>query len=388
MSTLSREDLKRALKQNRLEPLYLLFGAEDYLRDRAARAISEAVLKDAPLREFNESSYSLLSTDVQQAIAAAEQLPMMAPRRVVRMTDFGKLREADEEALMRYVTRPAESSVVIFIADDLDKRRKLSKTLLDVCTGVEFAPLAEGELAAWAKGRLKELKVETDERTLHQLIALVGSNVRTLSNELEKLATASLGHGRITMEMVDGLVGRSRELSNFELTDHLITRNRQRALQTLRRLLDDGVEPLMLIGLLASNYHRLCPVIQQPLQSLQSPLAIARNQVIRQLEIREFARAPDERVNHLHRDEPVAERSGSQLFKLVRERAHVRADERHNLMQSPLVRLHLQISQPLLSPLRKLRIRERRELDRHANFEQGLAELTPFIKVVGDENHD
>jgi DNA polymerase-3 subunit delta len=257
MSTLSREDLKRALKQNRLEPLYLLFGAEDYLRDRAARAISEAVLKDAPLREFNESSYSLLSTDVQQAIAAAEQLPMMAPRRVVRMTDFGKLREADEEALMRYVTRPAESSVVIFIADDLDKRRKLSKTLLDVCTGVEFAPLAEGELAAWAKGRLKELKVETDERTLHQLIALVGSNVRTLSNELEKLATASLGHGRITMEMVDGLVGRSRELSNFELTDHLIARNRQRALQILHRLLDDGAEPVMLIGLIASNYHRL-----------------------------------------------------------------------------------------------------------------------------------
>jgi DNA polymerase-3 subunit delta len=257
MSTLSREDLKRALKQNRLDPLYLLFGAEDYLRDRAARAISEAVLKDAPLREFNESSYSLSSTDVQQAIAAAEQLPMMAPRRVVRITDFGKLREADEEALMRYVTRPAESSVVIFIADDLDKRRKLSKTLLEVCTGVEFAPLAEGELAAWAKGRLKELKVETDERTLHQLLALVGSNVRTLSNELEKLATAALGHGRISMEMVDGLVGRSRELSNFDLTDQLIARNRQRALQILHRLLDDGAEPVMLIGLIASNFHRL-----------------------------------------------------------------------------------------------------------------------------------
>jgi DNA polymerase-3 subunit delta len=59
------------------------------------------------------------------------------------------------------------------------------------------------------------------------------------------------------MELVDQLVGRSRELSNFELTDHLIARNRKRALQTLRRLLDDGVEPVMLIGLLASNYHRL-----------------------------------------------------------------------------------------------------------------------------------
>jgi DNA polymerase-3 subunit delta len=78
-----------------------------------------------------------------------------------------------------------------------------------------------------------------------------------LSNELDKLATAALPNGLITMEMVEQLVGRSRELSNFDLTDQLIARNRQRALQTLRRLLDDGVEPLMLMGLLASNYHRL-----------------------------------------------------------------------------------------------------------------------------------
>ena len=257
MSTLTREDLRRALKAGRVEPLYLLFGPEDYLRDRAARAVSEAALADAPLREFNETSYSLTNTDVQQAIAAAEQLPMMAARRVVRISDFNKLREADEDALLRYLARPAASSVVIFTSDDVDKRRKLSKTLLDACISVEFASLTDRDLLSWAKSHLRELKADTDERTLGQIVALVGSDVRTLSNELDKLATAVLRSGRITMEMVDALVGRSRELSNFELTDHLIARNRKRALQILQRLLDDGSEPVMLIGLIASNYHRL-----------------------------------------------------------------------------------------------------------------------------------
>jgi DNA polymerase-3 subunit delta len=257
MSLLSRPDLHRELKQGRVRPLYLLFGPEEYLREQATRAITEAALKDAPLREFNESSFSLQNTDVQQAIAAAEQLPMMSSRRVVRVTEFARLREADEEALVRYITRPVESSVVIFVADDLDKRRKLSKTLMDACASIEFAPLADAELAKWASERLKKLKVETDERTLHQIIALAGSSVRTLSTELDKLATAALDTGRITMEMVEALVGRSRVLSNFELTDHLIARNRRRALETLQRLLDDGAEPVMLIGLIASNYHRL-----------------------------------------------------------------------------------------------------------------------------------
>jgi DNA polymerase-3 subunit delta len=263
MGTITREELWRRLKGGKVEPLYLLFGPEGYLRDAAVRAVTDAALKGATLREFNESSFSLLSADVQHAIAAAEHLPMMAARRVVRITDFSRkpprpsLREEDAEALERYVTRPVETSVVIFIADNLDKRLKLSKTLLDVCTSVEFAELKDAELAAWARDRLKHLGAHADERALRQVIALVGASVRRLATELEKLSTAALPGGQITMELVDALVGRSRELSNFELSDHLIARDRRRALETLRKLLDDGAEPVMLIGLLASNFHRL-----------------------------------------------------------------------------------------------------------------------------------
>ncbi|MCA1633479.1 MAG: DNA polymerase III subunit delta [Acidobacteria bacterium] len=257
MGTITREELWRRLKAGQVGPLYLLFGAEGYLRDAAARAITDLALKGAALREFNETIYSLAGADVQQAIAAAEQLPMMAARRIVRVTDFARLREADEGALVRYLSRPVESTTVIFVADALDKRLKLSKQLLDVCTSVEFASLADAELAAWAKSRLKDLRADADERTLRQIIALSGQSVRQLSTELEKLSTAALPSGHISMEMVETLVKRSREHSNFELTDHLVARNRKRALETLGRLLDDGVEPLMLTGLLASSFHRL-----------------------------------------------------------------------------------------------------------------------------------
>ncbi len=257
MSNLTREELKRTLKAGRVDPLYLLHGPEEFLREAAARAIADAALRGAPLREFNESAFSLATADVQHALAAAEQLPMMAERRVVRVTDFGRLRESDEEAITRYVSRPSPSSVVVFVADELDKRRRLSKTLMEACTSVEFARLPDGELAAWAKERLRHLGATADERALRQVIALAGPGVRQVATELSKLATAALPSGHITVETVDELVGRSRELSNFELTDHLIARDRRRALETLARLLDDGAEPLMLIGLLASSYHRL-----------------------------------------------------------------------------------------------------------------------------------
>lgn len=256
MKALSRTELERSLRDTP-QPLYLLLGTERFLRDAAARSITEAALRGTLLREFNESSFNLLRDSVQAAIAAAEQLPMMSDRRVVRIRDFARLREADENTLVRYLNNPSPSTVMIFIADDLDKRKKASRPLLDNCVVVDFPALKDAEAKTWARSRLRELKITADDAVLNEIISLVGTDVQTLFNELDKLASAVAGTGRITPAVVDELIGRSRELSNFELGDHLLANNRKRALETLHRLLDDGAEPLMLIGLIAGNYHRL-----------------------------------------------------------------------------------------------------------------------------------
>lgn len=256
MKTLSRVELERSLRQG-LEPLYLLVGPERYLRRVAAREISDAALSTTLIREFNEASFSLLTDSVRSAIAAAEQLPMMSERRVVRVRDFARLRDADEEMLISYLGNPSPSTVMIFTADDLDKRKKSTKALLDSCTVVDFSPLKDSEAKAWAKSYLKTIKAVVDDQVLSEIINLVGTDVQTLANELDKLGSAAVDSGRIDMELVDELIGRTRELSNFELGDHLLANNRKRALKTLHRLLDDGAEPVMLIGLIAGNYHRL-----------------------------------------------------------------------------------------------------------------------------------
>ncbi|HKR15609.1 MAG TPA: DNA polymerase III subunit delta [Pyrinomonadaceae bacterium] len=256
MKTLSRVELERSLRE-RLEPLYLLLGPERYLRRVSAQAIADVALATTLIRDFNEASFSLLSDSVRSAIAAAEQLPMMSDRRVVRVRDFARLRDADEDLLIRYLGNPSPSTVMIFTADDLDKRKKSTKALLDACTVVDFSPLKDNEAKAWAKSYLKNLKAAIDDQVLSEIITLVGVDVQTLANELDKLSAAALDTGRITMDLVDELIGRTRELSNFELGDHLLANNRKRALETLHRLLDDGAEPVMLIGLIAGNYHRL-----------------------------------------------------------------------------------------------------------------------------------
>lgn len=257
MSSISRTELERSLAAGKVQPLYLLVGCEGYLRDVAAQRITDVTLAGTLLREFNESGFSLLTDHPVSAVSAAEQLPMMSERRVVKIRDFSKLREADEGPLISYLARPVDSTVMIFVADDLDKRKKLTRCLLSSCTVVEFAAVKDSEAKNWAKGRLRELKITADDRVLSEIVQLVGCSLQTLNSELEKLASAAVDSGRITSDLVDDLIGRSRELSNFDLGDQLVAGDRRSALQTLHRLLDDDVAPVMLLGLIASNYHRL-----------------------------------------------------------------------------------------------------------------------------------
>src|SRR5438105_14668916 len=112
MALLSRDDLRNLLKRRETAPVYVLYGPETYLRDLAAKTITEFSFAEGDFRDFNETHFSLNREEsLQQALAAAEQLPMMASRRVVRITD-GKIsasgfrdtvREEHEKALAAYL---------------------------------------------------------------------------------------------------------------------------------------------------------------------------------------------------------------------------------------------------------------------------------------------
>ena len=256
MPVRTSKDLTQALKKGQIEPVYFLFGPETYLRDEAARSIADQAMSGTLLHEFNDSTFNLTSDDARDAIAAAEQLPMMSQRRVVRIKNLGKLKEADEEVLLNYVNRPVDTSVVIFITEEIDKRKKLAK-VLTAGAAFEFQPLKLNELQAWIRAYLRDLTAEIEPQALQRILETVTSDLHTLANELNKLYAAALPSGRIKTELVDSLVGRSREHMNWELSDHIISRNRKGALKTLKDLLDDGVEPLLLIGLIAGTYRRM-----------------------------------------------------------------------------------------------------------------------------------
>ena len=266
MALHTTDELRNALRRREIAPVYALFGTETFLRDRAVKAIADRSFDEGELRDFNETEFSLdVDRNLASALAAAEQLPMMSRRRVVRVSDVRvsptaareNLCEDDESALKSYLDNPAESAVLIFIADEFDKRRRIARLLIEKAVAVEFGTPSDAELAKWARDTVKKAGSEIDERALRLLLSLTGSDVRRLTVEIEKLSTAALPDRVIAADLIATLVANAREISNFDLTDHLFAGRKAEALRTLKKILDDGSEPLALLGLISYNLRRL-----------------------------------------------------------------------------------------------------------------------------------
>lgn len=263
---LTRENLRDQLRRGELAPVYVLFGQETYLRDLACKVIADRSFTASDFRDFNENHFSLNDSDnLENVLAVARQMPMMAGRRVVIATDVrisatgyrDTITEDHEEMLAAYLAAPSDTSTIIFIADELNGVRKMGKFLRSNTAAVEFTPLGEAELAAWARKEFEKAGAEIDGVTLRDFISRVGSDLRRMTNEINKLATAALPGTRITGELIDELVANVREVDHFSLTDAIVAGRRGPAMAMLAKALDDGTEPVQLLGLLAYNYRRL-----------------------------------------------------------------------------------------------------------------------------------
>jgi DNA polymerase-3 subunit delta len=251
MAALTLDALLRSLKKGASDPVYILHGDEDVLKDEAVHALLNAAL-DPAARDFNLDTRFATDLDAEGFHALVNTPPMLAERRVVvvrGVEQIGKRKSKVREELQRYLAAPNPTTVLVLVAGSGEEPdAELTRA---GGTVVKLEPLAPERVPRWVAHRASELKLTLAPEAVELLVSAVGNDLGALASELAKLA-ALAGDRTATAADVTALVGVRRGETVHDLVEAALERRGARAAQLVEPVLEQagmsGVKIVTLLG--------------------------------------------------------------------------------------------------------------------------------------------
>jgi DNA polymerase-3 subunit delta len=227
---------------------YLLTG-EPFLADEALDKIRRNESTD-PLSEVTFDP----SSQAAELVEALETASLLGDRRLVVIKDAQDLKKEHAEALSTYLESPSPSSVLVLVASG---RTKLDPVVRTNGSVVALEAPKGRRLVAWLRDRARARGLKVDEKSAWALVDSVGNELRDLDGALEQLSTGIGPEGKVDVATVRSMFARLADKRIYAFTDAVGDRRLPIATSTLRRLLDQGDEPLVLFGALVAHIRRL-----------------------------------------------------------------------------------------------------------------------------------
>lgn len=262
----------RSVRPTSAPRVYLFVGEEDLLIEQAVAELLDAVIPPAD-RDLNLDVVRADELAVGDVITRVDTLPFFGAHRVVVVKDADRWNAADQEKMAEFLDRGAPPSILLLVARDLDRRRKLYAAVKRSGVIREFPRLRSYQLASWVTARVKQQGGAIDRDAAETLVGLVGSDLRQLALELDK-TFAYAGDQRVSRADVEAAASRRAETTIFNLVDAIGDRKTAQALTYLVDILAEEAPPYVLF-MIARQFRLLLRV--RVLQSARrEPAALQR----------------------------------------------------------------------------------------------------------------
>ena len=254
---MSMKALNEDLKSGNLKQIYLFYGAESYLRRRYLKRFKETLVKSDD--EMNYNYYEGNDTNVNSFIDMAETLPFFADYRVIIWENSGLFKSADDK-IHEYIRRVPESTRILFVEAEVDKRNKMFKLFSTWGSAVEFPVQGEDVLLKWIGSTLKKEGKQITERAATYLLNKVGLDMENIHTELEKLICYCLNDDVITETAIDAVCTPHITNHIFDMIEAVSAKRQQEALRLYYDLLSLKEPPMRILFLIARQFNNLLQV--------------------------------------------------------------------------------------------------------------------------------
>jgi len=268
---MSYADFMKELDNDNLKPVYLFYGTEMYLMDHSIDKLRTEKVNDA-YADFNWSVFDGSSAEIDEILGNCETLPFFDDSKVVliRNAPFfnatkNRLTTATEEALIEYLKKPSDTSVVVFLGTAKpDKRKKLYKALTKSGKAVEFGKLNDRTFPKWMQKIINEAGKTIDPGTLHflteQTAYLDYGSEKTLhdvQNMLQKVIGYCGDREKITSTDIETMIDKPLEKSVFDMVDALGSNKTDVAFRISHKLFEEGEPPIKVLAMVTRHFRLL-----------------------------------------------------------------------------------------------------------------------------------
>lgn len=249
--------VKKELSASGPARVYLLYGAEEYLREDFVNLLKKTCLPDGD----DDFSYKKLNHETFSPRAfedAVDALPFLTERTFVevRSVDINRLSEADANKITKHISDLPEYCTVAFVQDagfEPDGRKKLTKAIKKHGKEIEFTEQPQNSIIKWVRKRFAAHQKLISPENAEYLVNYSGNLMQQLIPEIEKVAAFAQGE-EITVYEIEAVATKSAETAVFELSDKIAANHFDGAAEVMGELLGrKDTEPIMLLALIGNQ---------------------------------------------------------------------------------------------------------------------------------------
>jgi len=244
---------------------YILHGDDEFSRAEQVAVFKEKI-GDATVRDFNVTTFDGRKVTLAELRHAADAVPFMADKRLVVVDGLLSYLSAGRgtdllKKLLAYLPQVPDSTRLVFVeARTLPASNAVLKLAAQQPGKTVIAFERPKNATTWIEKRARQHGGQIDRKAAAKLAQLIGSDLRRLDSEIEKLVTYVNAERPIDEADVTRLVSASVEANVFELVDALGRRDGQRAMRELHRLLDLGENALGLLAMIVRQFRLMIQV--------------------------------------------------------------------------------------------------------------------------------
>ncbi|NBH83613.1 DNA polymerase III subunit delta [bacterium C-53] len=251
------KSIDQDIKSGEFSRIYLLYGEEAYLRRSYKNKLKNALVSEGDT--MNYAYFEGKFVNPKAVIDLAETMPFLAGHRVIVIENSGFFKSSCEE-LASYLTDVPESTVIIFVESEADKRGKMYKVVKAHGRAVEMPAQKEDKLKAWAAGILKREGRNIRETTMNLFLTKTGTDMENIENELEKLICYTAGRDIIEDEDVEAVCTVRVQNHIFDMVNAIAEKKQEQAFRLYYDLLTLKEPPMRILFLIARQFNLLLQV--------------------------------------------------------------------------------------------------------------------------------